>query len=262
MIKKRNSGRRGGGLPRRDVQRIRDAMEKLRGRPFQVRDFVQVVAGLRHDQPGYHLQQVRFYTIVRSGAIAVLKVGDAGRERENYRFYKVVDPDKWRPRILKDHSRRERAATLATLIQRNHTPVAQETSLDLSNLGQLIDAAVKDAMEKAGIARRRSSGGFGTGEYTFCLVRAEEVGRANAVAVLRRMAEDKMHTWGLAEHEYLRDHLVLSTSNPLPSIPQWRELGIEILGTVKARSKAEAEAELLAVVTTPDGSFSTRAVAP
>lgn len=245
-IKKRNTGKRGGGLPRKDVQRIRDAMEKLRGRPFQVRDFVQLVAGLRHDQPGYHLQQVRFYTIVRSGAITVLKVGDAGRERENYRFYKVADPDKWHPRILKDHSRRKRAADLATLIKQNHAPV------DLSTLGQLIDDAVKTAMEKVGLTRRRNSGSFG--EYTFCLVRAEEVGRANAVAVLRRMADDKMHTWGLAEHEYLRDHLILSTSNALPSIPQWQALGIEILGTVKASSKADAEAALLALVTTPAAS--------
>lgn len=250
--KKRNSGKRGGGLPRKDVQRIRDAMEKLRGRPFQVRDFVHLVAGLRHDQPGYHLQQVRFYTIVRSGAIAVLKVGDAGRERENYRFYKVVDPDKWHPRILKDHSRRQRAASLATLIQRNHTAVTVETPVDMSTLGQLIDDAVKTAMEKIGLTRRRNSGSFG--EYTFCLVRAEEVGRANAVAVLKRMADDKMHTWGLAEHEYLRDHLILSTSNALPSIPQWQALGIEILGTVKARSKADAEAALLALVTTPAAS--------
>lgn len=244
--KRRNTGRQGGGLARKDAQRLRDTMEKLRGRPFQMRDFVRIASGLQRHQPGYHKIEMRFYAVVRSGAIAVLKVGDTERERLKYRFYKVVDPSKWEPRLLKDHSRRERRVLLNTLIGHNHQPVALPTNAD-TTLGELIDRAVQEALEKTGVTRRRN----GAGEYTFCLVRAADVASADAVAVLERMAEDKMHTWGRAENELLRDHLVLSSSNPLPSIPKWKDLGIEILGTVKARGKREAEMELLALVTAP-----------
>lgn len=218
-----------GSITRADFDRTRQVLLKLRGRPFQLHDFIKLLLGkdtTNSEEKGYKRCEMRLFRLLEVGAIRIIKFD--GVQRSKYRYYTVANIDNWHPLLRRE---KRKVATMSSGVRTIVRPAAADA----------VEAAVHRALEKAGLLHERK----GAGEFTFALVHSNQLEQVDPIALLNQLASDKMHSWGRADLEALKDFHIFSCAPPLMSIPKWKELGVDIVATVKARGKRQAEEAFL-----------------
>lgn len=214
-----------GSITKSDYEHTKQALLRLRNRPFQLQDFIRAMMGRSMDRKLYKKYEMRLYRLLETGAVRIIKFDGVERQKKHHRFYTIGDIDKWQP-IVRREKRAQREAKV--FIPRK----AQTTD---------VEAIVNRLLEKAGLLGKREH----DGAFTFALVASKQLEQVDPMLLIERLAVDKMHSWGRADLEALKDYHIFSSAPPLMSIPQWKEMGVDIIATVKARGKRQAEEAFL-----------------